>query len=217
MRKPKAHDDATCPGTLVRVYERPDRAGSLSPIGYVCRRCGLYLPDLQAVVTLADLRPAADALASEISGLLLDRQVQERVAGMVRSNPALLHAAQTGNPFLQGTRRWWAMSAALVLRRHLDGGTRNSLRDMLEALTAFPEDTLSGPGFDFAKDLGELQALSDRFRAYLNSVLHGSLATPSDSAPTYADLNDAIDTIAGIAGRVYSAVTNISYRMNPVI
>jgi hypothetical protein len=218
MRKPKIHDDANCFGTLVRVYDRPDRSGSFSPIGYVCRRCRLYLPDPTAIMTLADLRPAADALANEISSLLLEKQVHDRVAGMVRSNSSLLYAAQTGNPFLQGMRRWWATSAALVLRRHLDGGTRNSLRDLLEALAALPDEEVAGPRFDFAEDLRDLEALSARFREYLNNLLHGSLAVPPpENVPTYSDLNDAIDTIAGIAGRVYAAITNISYQMDPVI
>ena len=80
MRKPKIHDNAACGGILVRAYERPERSGSLAPIGYVCKRCSAFLPDQPMAVTLADLRPSADSLASDISNLLLDRQVHERVA-----------------------------------------------------------------------------------------------------------------------------------------
>jgi hypothetical protein len=216
VRKPKIHDQAACPGVLVRVYERPERSGSLSPIGYVCKRCSVFLPDPPILMTLADLRPSTESLAIEISNLLLDRQVHERVAGMVRSNKALLRAAQTGNPFLQGTRRWWATSAALVLRRHLDGGTRSSLRDILEALATLQEDGLTGPRFDVAKDLGTLKTLSERFGPYLNAVLYGA-QSGADVNPTFTDMNDAITEVAAIAGRVYAAVTNVSHRMDPAI
>jgi hypothetical protein len=148
---------------------------------------------------------------------MLDRQVHERVAGMVRSNEDLLRAAQTGNPFLQGMRRWWAISAALALRRHLDGGTRSSLRDILEALAALEEGELGRPRFDVGKDLGTLQKLSERFGPYLNAVLYGAQSGGAEANPTFADLNDAITEVATIAGRVYAAVTNVSRRMEPVV
>lgn len=217
MRRSKPHAHAACSGSLVRVYERPERAGSTSPIGYVCNLCGSFLPDRPLVVTLGDLRPAAEALAVDVSNLLLDRQVHERVAGIVRSNDDLLRAAQTGNPFLQGMRRWWATSAALLLRRHLDGGTGNTLRDILDALVALPDGELTRPRETFAADLRQLRTISERFQPYLNALIYGDGPAVSNPAPTFNDLNGAIETVSEIASRVYAAVANVSRQMDPVI
>ncbi len=154
---------------------------------------------------IADLRPAVEVVAAEITNLLWDRQVHERFAGIVRSNDLLLAAAQRGNPFLQGVRRWWATSAALVLRRHVDGGSDYTLRAIVQELADL--DANSAPS-----DLRQLETVSERFRPYLTNLIHGPAAS-QDPRLTFNELNEAIDSIGAIAQRVYATVTNVSLRI----
>ncbi len=157
------------------------------------------------------LRPAVDVIAAEIGGLLRDRQVCDRFAGVVRSNDALLREARHGNAFLVGVRRWWATAAALVLRRHVDGGNPATLRAVLEILV---ERGDFAPGASFENDLAQITAISERFRPYLNALIHGG---HNATALTFDDLSVAIDTVRDIGQRVYAAVANVSRPMNPPV
>ena len=169
--------------------------------------------------SIVELRPAAEAMAAELSGLLWDRRVHERVAGIVRSNPSLMSKAQAGNPYLNGVRRWWGIASALVLRRHVDPGTQGSLRWIVERLVEFDDDqTGSSPSSassEHKADLEQLDQVSLRFRAYLNATIHGG-GVPDSAHVTFNDLHQAIDAIAEIGQRTYSAVTNISRRFEPI-
>jgi hypothetical protein len=156
-----------------------------------------------------------ESVAGEITGLLGDRQVHERFAGIVRENPALLNAAQSGNPFLQGVRRWWAISAAILLRRHVDGGRRDSLRDIVESLLDLPDAELSRPRENFAEQLDQLEQISDQFRPYLNAIIHGT--TGLQETVTFNDLNDALTRVGAITESVYAAIANISRVVEPSI
>ena len=169
--------------------------------------------------SISELRPAAEAMSAELSGLLWDRRVHERVAGIIRSNPRLLAKAEAGNPYINGVRRWWGIASALVLRRHVDQGTQGSLRWLVERLVAFDDDvTGSSPSTvtaDHKDDLNRLERISVRFRPYLNAAIYGS-GVPDSVLVTFNDLQSAIDEIAEIGQRTYKAVTNISRRFEPV-
>ena len=168
--------------------------------------------------SIFELRPAAEAVASELTSLLWDRRVHERVAGIVRSNQSLLAKAQAGNPYLNGVRRWWAIASALVVRRHIDKGTQGSLRWIVERLVDLDEETQDAPGAgpsEHRSDLDRLETLSVRFRPYFNATIHGG-TVPDSSSVTFNDLNEAIDAIAKIGERTYAAVTNISRRLEPI-
>jgi hypothetical protein len=167
------------------------------------------------VKTATELRPAIEAIAAEITTLLLDRQTHERFAGIVRSNDDLMAAVQQGNPFLQGVRRWWAMSAALTLRRHLEGGSTQSLRGVIEALANLERDESADPD-KFAADLEQLDGIAGRLRPYINTIIHGVAFDPS-AAVTFNDLNAAISSVGNIAQGAYTAITAISRRMDVVV
>lgn len=169
--------------------------------------------------SLAELRPAAESMAAELTGLLWDRRVHERAAGIVRSNPTLLSQAQSGNPYINGVRRWWAIASALILRRHVDPGTVGSLRWILERLVEiedkdFGSASPSSAPLETREDLKRLETISVQFRPYLNAMIHGG---PVDTARlTFNDLHEAIDVVAKVGERTYVAVTNVSRRFEPV-
>lgn len=215
MRKSRIHREGDCGGTLERIYRRPAGGGSLEPIGYQCDLCGAIVEEDTAVERLAQLRPAVESVAAEITALLADLQVHERFAGIVRESPDLLQAGQS-NPFLQGVRRWWAVYAAIMLRRHADGGRRESLRDIAESLVNLPDSELTRPRDVFASYIKTLEEISDRFRPYLNAVIYGG-AVPLQSAVTFNDLNHALKELGEVTAGVYAAVVNISRATNPTI
>jgi hypothetical protein len=215
MPKALIHDRAGCEGTLIRVYERPERSGSVKAMGYVCNLCRVFIPDEVPVTKLEDLRPAADAIAREIMTLSLDRGVYERAAGIIRENGALLAAAQSSNPFLNGMRRWWAVSTAVVLRRHVDGG-EGTLRAIVDALAELDPDRRQ----QFQADRSELENMSVRFRPYLNDLIHGTQSPEvqfSESPMTYGELSSAVESVRVIAERACAAVRNVSMRLDPVV
>jgi hypothetical protein len=214
----RLHESASCHGNLVRVYERPLRASAVIPLGYVCSVCRAFELDEEVVKAANELRPAIEAIAVELTTLLLDRQTHERFAGIVRSNEELIAAVQQGNPFLQGVRRWWATSAALTLRRHLESGSTNGLRGAIEALSNLECDgsPAADPG-TFATDLERLERIADRFRPYLNTLIHGAAIDPFGSSLTFNELNEAISSVGDIAQRAYAAITNVSRRMDVVV
>jgi hypothetical protein len=218
MRTQKTHNQAGCDGRLVRVSERPGRNESLIPVGYVCKSCGMFIPDEGAMKTMPDLKLTIESVASEIQNLLLDRQLYDRYVGIVRANDTLMAAVQRGNFFLHAVRRWWAVSAALTLRRQIDGSQGSTLRSVVEALA--DESNQFGLPVEsarrFAADLTELQMVSDRFRPYLNRIVHGAGPSSANSL-TFNDVGDAIDTCAKITQRAYAAVTNISLLLQPVV
>jgi hypothetical protein len=219
MRMPILHNDAGCLGKLVRVSSRPERTGGMNPIGYVCDTCQLFLPDGAPMTKLSDLRPSIESAVNELTTLLIDRQVHDRFEGVVRENKSLLASAQQGNLFLQGVRRWWATSAALILRRHVDGGTTQSLRTIVETLAGFDEKLgpSASPRTRFSDDLRELTAISESLRPYLNSLIFGSSAELRGPALTFNDLGEAIETVRKIAERAYANITNISLLLKPTI
>jgi hypothetical protein len=212
MPKPRLHGEADCPGTLARVYERPDRVNAVVPIGYVCNVCRIFIPDEAPVMSIADLRPAVEAVAADVTTLVLDRAVHDRFMGIVRQSPALLTAAQTNNPFLNGVRRWWSTATALTLRRHVDPGGSGTLRAIVEELA---NSDLERKAM-FATDVKELDRISKRFRIYFNALIHRpDLGT--GPTLTFDDLGAAVETVQAIAQRAYAAVANVSYRMDPVV
>ena len=213
MPKPMEHSTADCGGRFVRIYQRPNRTGAVVPTGYLCNRCHTYRPDELPVTSKNELRPAVEAIATEISLLLWDRQVERRFEGIVHGNAELLTAAQQNNPFLVGVRRWWATSAALVVRRHVDGDGLNTLRGVVEALVGLETPFDPGSAEVFRADLARLEAISSRFGPHLNALLHG---VPSGNPVTFNDLYDAIDALKEIAQRAYARITNISRRLDPV-
>jgi len=215
MRKPLVHDSGGCYGTLIRVYERPERNAAVKAMGYVCHLCRKFIPDEVPVTKLNELRPAADAIAREIMTLSLDRSVYERIAGVVRENSTLLASAQSGNPFLNGMRRWWAVSTAVVLRRHVDGG-EGTLRAIVSALAELDPDRR----LQFQADRAELEGLSTRFRPYLSDLIHGTQSTDvqySESPMTYGELSSGVEAIRVIAERACAAIRNVSMRLDPVV
>lgn len=212
MRKARVHGQGDCPGTLVRVYQRPDRAGTTMPIGYVCDVCRTFLPDEVPPVSIEDLRPAVEAVAAEVSTMVLDRAVHERFMGIVQQSPSLVTAAQTNNPLLNGVRRWWSIATASTLRRHVDSGYPGALRSIVEALAT--QDPNRAP--TYLADLEQLEAVSKRFRPYFNALFQ---RTDSGAAPmlTFAELGDTVEVVRAIAERAYAAVTNVSYSMDPAV
>ncbi len=221
MPPPRKHGKANCPGELIRAYERPNRSGAVRPRGYVCNSCGLFMDDEGdfSVDSSEELRPAAESMAAELTGLLWDRRVHERAAGIVRSNPPLLSKAQAGNPYINGVRRWWAIASALVLRRHVDPGTPGTLRWILERLAESEEKGLRGSSPSSAplaskEDLKRLEMISVRFRPYLNAMIHGGQV--DTTRLTFNDLHEAIEIVADIGERTYVAITNVSRRFEPV-
>ena len=211
MARARRHEN--CSGILVRVYERPVRSGPVTAIGYLCKICRTFVPDGGVVTNNTDLRPAIDVVVTELTSLLWDRQVNDRFAGIVRANPDLLAAAQKGNPLLGGVRRWWATSTALILRRHVDGAGPQTLRSVVEALSALGEESGRAP---FVEDLRQLEAISDRFRPYFNILIHGAVAGAPNSTLTFDELSEAIDTVRDVAQRAYVAIANVSRRLDPV-
>lgn len=218
MPAPPRHDPAVCPGDLARVYERPGRSLALRPLGYVCTICRTFVPDEDTEMpSISDLRPAVEAVAQELIALLWDRRVNERVAGIVRANPDLLASAQSGNPYLTGTRRWWSISTALVLRRHIDAGFPRTLRWIVEHLAALEGRTSLTSVGSFKGDLERLEALSVRFRPYFNAIIHGGgTGISSPAAVTFNDLLEALDVVRDVGQRAYSAITNVSYSLEAV-
>jgi hypothetical protein len=65
----------------------------------------------------------------------------------------------------------------------------------------------------FESDLAQVTAISERFRPYLNALIHGE---PQSAALTYDDLSTAIDTLRDVAQRAYATVTQVSRRLDPV-
>ena len=163
-------------------------------------------------MSLRDMRPAADAMAAEISTLALDRAVHERFVGIIQQNPGLLTAAQHRNPLLNGVRRWWSTTAAMTLRRHVDPGSSTNLRALVEGLA---EDESDSRHAQFQVDIETLGGINRRFRPYFNALVHQ--AEPVAEKLTFDDLGETIDVIRRIAERAYAALTQISYEMNPVI
>lgn len=212
MPKPRRHGAADCPGILARVYERPDRVGAVLPIGYVCNVCRTFLPDEAPVMSIADLRPAVEAVAADVNTLVLDRAIHDRFMGIVQESSELLTAAQTNNPFLTGVRRWWSTTTALTLRRHVDPGGAGTLRAIVDVLAT---DDVARKA-TFAADAQELDRISKRFRPFFNALIH---RTDPGTGPTltFAELGAAVETVQTIAQRAYAAVTNVSYSMDPVV
>src|ERR1700686_2263853 len=204
MARARRHEN--CSGILVRVYERPVRSGPVTAIGYLCKICRTFVPDGGVVTNNTDLRPAIDVVVTELTSLLWDRQVNDRFAGIVRANPDLLAAAQKGNPLLGGVRRWWATSTALILRRHVDGAGPQTLRSVVEALSALGEESGRAP---FVEDLRQLEAISDRFRPYFNILIHGAVAGAPNATLTFDELSEAIDTVRDVAQGAYVAIATV--------
>jgi len=109
------------------------------------------------------------------------------------------------------------MYAAITFRRHLDGGGTNSLRGVVDALANQERDgsTASDPDA-FASDLALLERLAERFRPYINTLIHGTAFDPASSM-TFNELNEAIGKVRDVAQRAYVAITQVSRRMEVVI
>lgn len=213
------HRTLDCPGTLVRAYER---AGTgFKPFGYVCNSCGHFARDEEEmpVSSVAELRPAMESAARELMNLLWDRRVYKRFEGIVQGNSELLASAQAGNPFVNSVRRWWAVSAALVLRRHVDAGSGGTLRWVLEQLVKMEQkySATSKTGTSTAEaDLRTLEEISFRFRPFLNELIYGSRVPGTSITVTYNDLLLAIDTVQKVAERTYGVVLQVSMQLEPI-
>lgn len=169
------------------------------------------------MATLDELRFPMEAVANELMALFVDSRLNDVGSSIVRNNPKLLASAQNGNPYLLAIRRWYAIASALVLRRHIDSGTPNTLRSIVEHLAelerAGETKTLPAAG-GFDSDLDRLKALSARFRPYISAVINGG---HQSSRITYDDLDAALDEVRQIAQRSYATIMNVSLLMTPSI
>jgi hypothetical protein len=215
----RKHAEADCPGTLARIYERAGREAGFSALGYVCTACRkvMFDEDQLEMPTLTELRFPMESVANELMDLFVDSHLKDVSSSIVRNNPKLLASAQNGNPYLLATRRWYAVASALVLRRHIDSGTPNSLRSIVEHLAklehAGETRTLPAAG-GFDSDLERLRALSARFRPYISAVINGG---HQSQGLTYDDLDAALDEVRQIAQRAYATITNVSLLMTPSV
>ncbi|HVM95517.1 MAG TPA: hypothetical protein VMT89_03960 [Candidatus Acidoferrales bacterium] len=215
----RKHAQADCPGTFARIYERAGRGAGFSPLGYICTGCRevIFDEDHLEMPTLDELRFPMESVANELIGLFADSHLNAVGSSIVRNNPKLLASAQSGNPYLLAIRRWYAIASALVLRRHIDAGTPNTLRSIVEHLAqlerAGETRTLPAAG-SFGSDLDRLKALSARFRPYISAVINGG---HQNAGLTYDDLDAALDEVRQIAQRAYATITNVSLLMTPSI
>lgn len=174
-----------------------------------------------AVRSPLELRPAVETVARELMNLLWDRRVYRRFEGIVRGEPELLASAEAGNPFVNGVRRWWAISAAIVLRRHVDAGAAGTLRWVVEQLVAIDQQYGSSAASvsdtsNAQMDLQTLESLSVRFRPFLNELVYGSRVGGAPITVTYNDLLEAIDTLRKVAERTYATVVQVSMHFEPI-